>query len=1076
MLIVVSLFHPSPFGEIDSYGLLLPISFQQEDLGPTPPRTAASAAEAQMSAGLPLLAKALFLAGVSLQRGGDSRPSQARYGKRLEPFQGPPRRSRPSHHLMMLLLLLLLLLLVRLQKRTPLSPAAFGDEDSLLSRWMARTGAATAVDDDEVNCHADAGWCVAPPVEALDPCFLGAPVTGGPHKKGSCCPAQRQQQQQQPQRQQQQLHPRRQKQQLQEKLQGRHQHQRQQQQLQAPEAHQQQRRVQQRPRRYQEHLGRQFDCKGVERLRMLQSRLKQRWHERQGPRKRHCKQQQQHGQQRDQPHGPSSEQSSSNQQQFAGFPHCGGVGNRRRSSSTSTSSSGRPSSGSTSRRSGDAGRCLDEQPVLLSSWTGTFGKKKLSAAVVSSDGAAGGSQYAAAGPQRNLLWAIRRSRVEGSTSSIRYSGGPQVKALAHATAIQHLLLPLPLGFAPFVCMAGATACGAPKPQLHPTQGDRGCCSWQLLLSLGGEGGGRLLQIGASATYTIGAQSAAQAPETVAAAEALALARPEAADSGLPAATAASASARATAPVQWPAGSPHHQQVQAQRREAEHLETRNLPPQREASAAAPVALPLTHAGAAVAYVAAAAGGRLVDVEVVGSLAVCCLRSSGSSLGGLVVHQASSSTSSHLMWARQNAAADAWACASSLSAAPSAAAAVASSSPLFVLAGRQPAMQLLQGREGQYQLQQLWSPKGPAQRLVPRTCCAAAFSASDSAAAGFAGVALVGSTRGELLAIDPRCSLPSRLLRQNFSHQDTSCCNNGSISCIRVLRRHVAGVMIRHGMTGLQLLDLRFVSETSRLMSYGRGVSACVLREYRPARRQGIVGVSGCSSSMRWEFACDEREELVAAPFPSDSSSAGSFLLFDVNSADCCREIAAAPAALTAADVGGEAPPFELFGCCCLLPRAAADFTRVSVVEQEVSVNPLHRENYPPVFHSQAQQTRVCGLKPCCSEATTAREGHQHRFECVYGWECFCNEGYTFDESKERAMRACCALLRLGGWPSAVQAKQSIAAAAAVAGEERACAGAYPALQLGARLSRAALVQHQAIYIKSSLGAKHEFGSA
>ncbi|KAL8272126.1 hypothetical protein Esti_003969 [Eimeria stiedai] len=829
-------------------------------------------------------------------------------------------------------------------------------------------------------------------------------------------------------------------QQLQQKLQEGQQHQQQQQELQAPEAHnQQQQRLQQHPRRHREHLGRHFHCRGIERLRILQHQLKQRYQQRQRPRKRRCtQQQQQHGQQHLQPHEPSGEQSWLHQQQCADLPHPCSVGNRRNSSSssTSTSSSGCTSGGSISGKSRNTGRCLDDWAGLMNSWEGTVGRKKSSAAVLPTGGAAGGPQYVVAGPPRNLLWAIRRMRVGGSSSSIssnRYWVGAHVKARAHATALQHLFLPLPLGFAPFVCLAGATACGPPKPA-HPNQEDRGFCSWQLLLSVGGEGGGRLLQIGASASYTVGAQSATEAPAAAVAVEALAVARPAAADSSLPAASAASAPAGATGPSQRPTGSPDEQQLQVQQREAEQLETRYLPQQREAAGAAPyAALPVTHAGAAVAYVAAAAGGRLVDVEVVGSVAVCCLRSSGSSRGALVVQQASSTTSSHLLWARQNAAADAWACASSLPAAPYASAAVAPTSPLFVLAGRQPSVQLLQGREGHYQLQQLWSPKGSAQRLVPRCCCAAAFSASDSPAAAIAGVALVGSTRGDLLAVDPRCSLPSRLLQQEFSHSGSSRCDASSISCIRVLRRHVAGVMVRYGTTGLQLLDLRCISEAPRLMSYGGGTSACVLREYRPPHWQDNIGDSGCSSSLRWQFACDEKEELVAAPFPSSSSSStGSFLLFDVNRADCCREIAAAPAALTAA-VGVEAPPFELFGCCCLLPRAAADFTRVSVVEQEVSIYPLHRENHPPVFQFPAHQTRICG--PCCSEAAAATQQHQHRFECVYGWECFCSEGYTFNEQHRRALSACCGLLRLGGWPSAVQANQSIAAAAAAVGEAR-----------------------------------------
>ncbi|KAL8430719.1 hypothetical protein ACSSS7_005769 [Eimeria intestinalis] len=841
----------------------------------------------------------------------------------------------------------------------------------------------------------------------------------------------------QPQHQQQQQHQQLQQQLLQQGLQRRQQ----QQELPALEAdHQQHEGLQPHARRHGSHLGRQTHCTGIERLRFLQHRLKQRRQQRHGPCKRYRKQQQQQqqqGRQRIQPPEPFSERFSFHWQQRAAF-HLGGLGKRRRSSSTSSkSSSGCTGGGSISSSSRNWGRSSDGPGGSLNTQEATICREKSSADIVlSTDVIAGGLQYVAAGPPRNLLWAIRRSRICGSNTNISSNnswGGAHVKARAHATALQHLFLRLPLGFAPFVCLAGASACDPPQSQPQPSQEDRGCCSWQLLLSLGGEGGGRLLQIGASASYTSGAQAAAEAPAAAAAAEALAVARRAAGDSSVPGARPASASTGAPAGVQWLSGGPQQQQLQIQQREAEQLEARYLLQQREArGAASPAALPVTHAGAAVAYVGAAAGGRLVDVEAVGAIAVCCLRSSGTSRGALIVQQASSSTTSHLVWAGQNAAADAWACASDLAAAPSAAGAVAPSSPLFVLAGRQPAVQLLQGREGHCQLQQVWGPKGPAQRLVPRCCCAAAFSASDSAAAAFAGVALVGSTRGELLAVDPRCSTPSRLVQQQISNSDISCCTGSGISCIRVLKRHVAGVMVRYGVTGLQMLDLRFVSETPRLATHGRGMSACVLRDYRPARRQSNIGE--CSSSIRWQFACDEKEELVAAPFPSTSSSrTGSFLLFDVNKADCCREIAAAPAALAAADIGVEAPPFELFGCCCPLPRAAADFTEVFMVEQEVSIHPLHRGNCPPMFHSPAQQTRVCGLKPCCSEATAAAQQNQHRFDSLYGWECFCSEVHTLDEQKRRAISACCALLRLGGWPSPVQANQSIAAAAAAAGE-------------------------------------------
>ncbi|KAL8437550.1 hypothetical protein Efla_000413 [Eimeria flavescens] len=824
----------------------------------------------------------------------------------------------------------------------------------------------------------------------------------------------------------------------------------QQQQRRREEEKQQEYRQQQQPQQHQaKRRGRHLRFCKIERLRHLQrhqqQRQQQQQQQRQGiPRKRH--RELQHHPQHLQQQGSSS-RPCCRQQRTAAPSFCRSFQIDSSSSSSSRTRSSGSSSSSSSTSCDAGGRAHRGSPVQQLRRAATCRSRHFAAHQPAAAAAAAAACPPAAAAvtgdatlPRNLLWAIRRmqtscrtSSTSSSSSSMRWEAA-SLRTRAHAAALQQLLLPLPVGFAPYLCLAAGTACGPQQQQ----QDGRCCCSWHLVFSMGGEGGGRLLQVKASATFA-GAAAASGAP----AAEwhsAAATSEPTAAADPHTVATASP-----TSPVAALRQPQQQQQQQQQQRELQrHTDgpedsTRELVRRRDAAEADP------HAAGAAAYLAAASDGRLVDLELVGPLTVCCLRSSGSSRGALAVQQqvngisnsgnsnSNTSSSSRVLWARWDAAADAWACASSLSAS-----AVAAALPLFVLAGRQPAVQLLQPREGHMQLQQVWGAQQRQKRLLPPCCCAAAVAPHAAAAAGFAGVALAGSTAGDLFAVDPRSPIPIRLLQQQTSSSSSS-----SISCIRVLRLHAGGVMIRRGPGELQLLDLRFVAETPRQADCDKGVAACVLREYRPPQQQASIGSSSGSSSWRWQFACDEKEELLAAPFPPLSSkSKGCFLLFEVSKGDCCREIAAAPPVAAAAADGA---PFELFGCCCLLPPAAADFTRASLLEQELSIQPLQQHDFPPILQSPSQQMRICGASSrwygaaAAAAAAAAAQQQQQRFDCVYTWDCFCSNALRAatqqqQQQQQQTLSACCALLRLGGWPCAGLAGQAcVSAAAAAAGE-------------------------------------------
>lgn len=199
---------------------------------------------------------------------------------------------------------------------------------------------------------------------------------------------------------------------------------------------------------------------------------------------------------------------------------------------------------------------------------------------------------------------------------------------------------------------------------------------------------------------------------------------------------------------------------------------------------------------------------------------------------------------------------------------------------------------------------------------------------------------------------------------------------------------------------------------------RGLSASVVREYCPPWQPSNGSNSYCGPS-RWQFAVDEKAEVIAAPFPASSTRiGGSFLLFDLRRSDCCREIAATPAAATM-PMAEERPPFELFGCCCLLPRVLGDVAHSPPLQEEVLIHPLQHQQLPPLLYSPTQQTRICGRKRWDAEALEPGHRHLQRFDCTYTWDCFCNGAVTTTEQQQQQdiSSACCALLRLGGWPSA-----------------------------------------------------------
>lgn len=208
--------------------------------------------------------------------------------------------------------------------------------------------------------------------------------------------------------------------------------------------------------------------------------------------------------------------------------------------------------------------------------------------------------------------------------------------------------------------------------------------------------------------------------------------------------------------------------------------------------------------------------------------------------------------------------------------------------------------------------------------------------------------------------------------------------------------------------------------------------------------------------RWRFAVDEQEGLIVAPFPfstlsgDTSLNSGSFLLFDVRRGDCCRTIPARPAD-AAAGAAGDLRPFEMFGCCCLLPRVGGGFASASLLQQEVLIHPLQQEELAPVLHASfsRQQGRACGRQRCDpSLITTSRQQEsKHRFDSTCSWECFCGAtgvgGAEQRQQQQQISSACCALLRCGGWPPAAPAAEgsinnevaaAIAGAAAAAADE------------------------------------------
>ncbi|OEH80282.1 hypothetical protein cyc_01153 [Cyclospora cayetanensis] len=204
---------------------------------------------------------------------------------------------------------------------------------------------------------------------------------------------------------------------------------------------------------------------------------------------------------------------------------------------------------------------------------------------------------------------------------------------------------------------------------------------------------------------------------------------------------------------------------------------------------------------------------------------------------------------------------------------------------------------------------------------------------------------------------------------------------------------------------------------------RRLAACVVREFRPPREASVSSFL-CN---KWRFAVDQQEDLIVAPFPyssKSSGSGGSFLLFDVRRGGCYREIDVAPSGVAAAD----GMPFELFGCCCLLPHAAYDMADTPLFQEEVLIHPLqHSEQSAPLLHSVSSgpHNRACG---CTSldggTADRAQWQSRRRFSCTYSWDCFCSGSVVGADGQEQQQKqitsACCALLRLGGWPAGARA--------------------------------------------------------